>query len=101
MEIQELINRGANVSVTVETNDLKKFGDYLISQTKKELEDAVISDKAERYLTPGQVSEMLSVDLVTLWRWNKKSYLTHLEFGGGRRYRLSSVRTILNGGKAK
>jgi hypothetical protein len=101
MNIQELIKNGMNVSVTVKSEDLKHFADYLIEQTKKELEETVISDKAETYPTPKQVSEILNVDLTTLWRYRKKGYLVPIEVGGKRRYRMSDVKAILNGGKGK
>lgn len=101
MNIQELVEKCTNVSITVEAKDLKHFADYLIEQTKKELEETVISDKAETYPTPNQVSEMFNVDLTTLWRWKKKGYLVPIEVGGKRRYRMSDVKAILNGGKGK
>ncbi|MBP7507253.1 MAG: transcriptional regulator [Prolixibacteraceae bacterium] len=99
MYIQELIEKYANVSINVEAKDLKHFADYLIEQTKKELEETVISDKAETYPTPKQVSEMFNVDLTTLWRWKKKGYLVPIEVGGKRRYKMSDVKAILYGGK--
>lgn len=98
VNIQELAERCANVSVTVGSNDLKNFADYLINQTKRELEEIVISDKAETYPTPKQVSVILQCDLTTLWRWAKKGYLIPLEIGGKRRYKMSEVKAILNGG---
>ena len=98
MNIQELVEKCTNVSITVEAKDLKHFADYLIEQTKKELEETVISDKAETYPTPKQVSEILNVDLTTLWRYGKKGYLVPIEVGGKRRYRMSDVKAILNGG---
>jgi hypothetical protein len=99
VNIQELLKIGGNVSVTVEVNVLKDFADYLVNAKVKELEEIVLTAKAETYPTPKQVSDILQVDLVTLWRWNKKGYLKHIEFGGGRRYKMSDVKAILNGGK--
>lgn len=101
MSIQDLVEKCTNVSVTVEAKDLKHFADYLIDKTKKELEETVISDKAETYPTPKQVSEILGVDLTTLWRWANKQYLVPIEVGGKRRYRMSDVKAILNSGKGK
>lgn len=97
MNIQELVEKCTNVSITVNTSDLKVFGDYLIEKTKKELEEIVINDKAETYLTPKQVTEMLNVNATTLWRWQKRNYLVPIEFGGGRRYRMSDVKALMNG----
>jgi Helix-turn-helix domain len=59
----------------------------------------IISDKAETYPSPKQVCEILNVDLSTLWRWNKRGYLCPSEVGGKRRYKMSDVKRILNGGK--
>jgi excisionase family DNA binding protein len=97
MNIQELVEKCTNVSVNINTSDLKVFADYLIEKTKNELEEIVISDKAESYPTVKQVSEMLNVDATTLWRWNKKGYLKTIEFGGGRRYKMSEVKALMNG----
>ena len=99
MNFYELVKTGANVSITVEAKDLIYFADYLIDKSKKELEEAVIADKAETYPTPNQVSEMINVDLSTLWRWKKKGYLVPIEVGGKRRYKMSDVNKIL--GRAK
>jgi hypothetical protein len=100
MNLNEIIKSGTNVSITVEAKDLKHFADYLIDKTKKEIEDVVISDKAESYPTVRQVTEMLNVDASTLWRWNKKGYLKTIEFGGGRRYKMSEVKALMNGGRS-
>jgi len=98
-KIDELIKSGVNVSITLATNDLKDFADYLIGKTKKELEEAVISEKAETYPSAKQVCEILNVSNVTLWRWSQKNYLVPIEVGGKRKYRMSDIKKILNGGK--
>lgn len=95
MNIQELLKTETSFNVTIGINDLRQWHNDVIASTKKELEDAVIKEKTESYLTAKQVSEMLKVDPVTLWRWNKRGYLKHLEIGGGRRYKLSEVKALL------
>ena len=97
MDIQELLKTGTNFTVSISLNDLREWHSEVIASTKEALEEIVLSDKAESYPTVKQVSEMLSVDLTTLWRWNKKGYLRHFEFGGGRRYKMSAVKALLNG----
>ena len=98
MNLQHLLESGSNITVSVSLIDLKEFANTLIDNTKRELELAVISDKAETYPSPKQVCEILNVDLSTLWRWNKKGYLKPAEIGGKRRYKMSEVKRILNGG---
>lgn len=97
MNINELFRSGANVTVSILLNDLKEWHKEVIADTRRELEEIVLNDKAETYPTPKQVSEMLNVDLTTLWRWNKKGYLKTIEFGGGRRYKMSEVKALMNG----
>jgi len=94
--IEELIKSKADLTLSIKIKDLKEFADYLIEKTKSELEEIVISEKAETYPTVKQVSEILHVDIVTLWRWNKKGYLKTIEFGGGRRYKMSDVKALLH-----
>ena len=96
MSLQEILQSGANVSITIQASDLKEFLHSVVGYAKKELEEAVISDKAETYPSPKQVSEILNVDLSTLWRWQKKGYLVPAEVGGKRRYKMSEVKALLN-----
>ena len=99
MNIQEILKTGANFTVSIGINDLRDWHKEVIEDTRRELEAVVISDKAESYLTPKQVTEMLGCDLTTLWRWNNKKYLCPIQVGGKRRYRMSDIKKILNGGK--
>ena len=93
--IEELIKSNADLTLAIKLKDLKEFADYLIGKTKRELEEIVISEKAETYPTVKQVSEILNVNITTLWRWNKRGYLNAIEFGGGRRYKMSDVKALL------
>lgn len=99
MNITELFNSGANITLAVTLSDLKAFHKEVIADTKRELEEIVISEKVETYPSPKQVCDILNVDLSTLWRWAKKGYLAPIEVGGKRRYRMSDVKAILNGGR--
>lgn len=96
MNIQEIINSGANVSITIDTNDLLQFANHLIRSTKEELESTVRAKNKETYVTPDEASVQLHVDRSTLWRWSKTGYLTPLEVGGKRLYKQSDIDIILN-----
>ena len=98
MNINEILKTGANVTLAIGINDLREWHKEVIADTRRELEQVVMSDKAETYPTVKQVSEILHVDTSTLWRWAKKEYLVPIEFGGGRRYKMSDVKALLNGG---
>ncbi|MCE5330650.1 MAG: helix-turn-helix domain-containing protein [Bacteroidales bacterium] len=101
MNLKEILQESGNVTIAVSLVDLKQFAVDIIESTKKELEDVVIADKAETYPSPKRVCEILDVDASTLWRWNKRGYLCPAEVGGKRRYKMSEVNAILNGGRAK
>lgn len=101
MNINELFRSGANVTVSILLNDLKEWHKEVLADTRRELEEVVLSDKMETYPTPKQVAEILQCDLTTLWRYGKRGYLVPIEVGGKRRYRMSEVKAILNGGKGK
>lgn len=64
-----------NVIYQLTSKDLQRFAMTLIDNTKKELEDVILADKQERYMSPKDVAEMLGVNLSTLWRWSKRKYL--------------------------
>ena len=96
MRLQGIIQSGANVSITVATNDLLQFADHLIRSTKKELENSILTPKDDPLVTPDEVTKILHVDRSTLWRWAKTGYLIPIEVGGKRFYKQSDIDNILN-----
>ena len=96
MSIQEIIQSGVNVSITIGTNDLLQFANHLIRSTKEELESTILAKKNETYVTTDEASKQLHVDRSTLWRWAKTGYLMPIEVGGKRFYKLSDINTILD-----
>ncbi len=101
MNLNRILEESGNITIAISLVDLKQFAVDIIESTKRDLEEVVISDKAETYPTPKQVCEILNVDASTLWRWNKRGYLCPAMVGGKRRYKMSEVKAILNGGRAK
>lgn len=95
MSLQEFIDSGANVSITVTATDLLQFADHLIRSTKEELENAILVKKKEKYVTPDRARKQLHVDRSTLWRWAKSGYLIPVEVGGKRLYKQSEIDIIL------
>lgn len=98
MNLLDLKNLEANVSVTINLTDLQQFAEGLISNTRRELEAEVIAAKEEKYLSRAETCELLKVDQSTLWRWARRGYLLPVEMGGRRLYKLSDLKRILNGG---
>jgi hypothetical protein len=96
MLVEELLKNDSRLILNVSMEDLKSFASILIEKTKRDLEEAVISAKAETYPSPKQVAEILDVDLSTLWRWSQRGYLVPVEVGGKRRYLMSEVKALLS-----
>lgn len=99
MILEELLQTNANISLTVSLDDLRTFSNELIRQTKSELEAELIATRQESYLTRLETAGFMKVDQATLWRWAKRGYLSPIEVGGKRMYKMSDVMRILNGGK--
>lgn len=94
MNLNEILKSGVNLTVSIGIDDLREWQKEAIENTKRELQETILSDKAEIYLTPKQVSQMINVDLSSLWRWRQKGYLTPIEIGGKRRYRMSDIKAL-------
>ena len=100
MQLADLLQTNANISLTITLDDLRTFSNELIQSTKKELEAEVMAQQNESYLTRLETCDFLKVDQATLWRWAKRGYLMPVEMGGRRLYRKSDLQRILNGGRA-
>mgnify|MGYP000854542107 CR=1 FL=1 len=99
MILEELLQTNANISLTVSLDDLRSFSTEFIRQTKTALEAELIATRQESYLTRLETAGFMKVDQATLWRWAKRGYLSPIEVGGKRMYRMSDLMRILNGGK--
>ena len=94
MQIEKLIQNGANISVTITPTDLKEFAQGLI---KEAMEVGGKQKTPEAYLTKKEVAEKLNVSENTLWRWNKSSYLVPSKVGNAVYYKVSDIERLLEG----
>ncbi len=99
MNIKEMIEANANITIAIKLEDLHEFGKSLILKTKEILEADLIEQKAEKYLTRFETCEYLNINQSTLFRWSKRDYLKPVEVGGRRLYKMSDLTRILNGGQ--
>lgn len=95
MEILNIVEQYPNLNITVKAGELKEWAEYIVRLTHQELKQQVANTKNETYISRNEVAKMLSVDKSTLWRWGKQDYLTPIEVGGKRVYRMSDVKQIL------
>ncbi len=93
MNLQNLINSGTNVAVTISLLDLREWALELMNESKQEKEEAI----SDNYLSVGEVIDKLRVNASTLWRWDKSGYLKKLKVGGKVRYRESDVIKLMEG----
>ena len=95
MNYRDLLNSGANVSVTLKLEDLREIF--------KEMADSLKPTSKilppEEFLSRKEVLSILKIDSSTLWSWEKTGYIKSYPFGGRKRYRFADVETIRTGGK--
>ena len=99
VEIEKLAKQFPDLNLTVKAGDLIEAVDYCVNKTRKELEQQITDANTETYPSVAKTAEILDVTPSTLWRWAKNGYLVPLEIGGKRRYKMSEIQRILNGGK--
>ena len=95
IDLMALLKTAPNITISVNLSDLFEFGEELVRNSKKQLEQIITDVNTETYPSPDQTSKILSVDKSTLWRWAKQGYLVPIEIGRKRRYRMSDIRKIL------
>jgi len=95
MKLNELIRSGANVSVTVNLEDLRE----IFKEVARGLKPAKQESPPEEYLSRKEVLSLLKIDSSTLWSWEKTGYIKSFPFGGRKRYRLADVEAIRTGRK--
>ena len=98
-DLISLAEKYPNLNITVRLVDLTEMAKFTVLETKRQIEQTLADASAETYLSPTKTAEMLDVDPSTLFRWRKRNFLNHVEIGGKRKYRMSDIKRILEGGK--
>ena len=75
MAIQDLLNNGANVSITVSADDLRTFFAEVAQQVINQEKAAQAAKNDVEMLNQAQVCSYLGVSKATVWRWEKIGYL--------------------------
>ena len=97
MKLQDLLESDLNISITITIKELKEFADYLLQQSKDDIERLILETKQPKeYLTPNETAKLLHVNRSTLYQWNKNGYLRVIEVEGKRLYTQSDIDAILN-----
>lgn len=95
MSLRDLLESGANVSVTVTLEDLRT----ILNEVSKGVKPAAQEQPTEEFLSRKEVLALLKIDSSTLWCWEKTGYIRSYPFGGRKRYRREDVEAIRTGKK--
>ena len=93
MNIHELSNLNANISVCVTLADLKEFVSELVAEAVAKPQQ----EREEKFLSVDEVCEILHVSSNTLWRWGKTGYLNSIKVGRKTMYRLNDIDNLRKG----
>lgn len=95
MNLRDLLESGANVSVTVTLDDLRA----IFNEAAKGVRPVAQERTTEEFLSRKEVLALLKIDSSTLWCWEKTGYVKSYPFGGRKRYRREDVEAIRTGKK--
>ena len=98
MEIQDLLNNGANVSITISADDLRTFFAEVAQEVMNKEKAAQAARNADETMTQKEVCKFLNISKSTLWRWERDNYLRPSTRMGARpMYLKSEVERIKKG----
>lgn len=101
INLQSLVEQGANVRIEVTAADLKMFGEGIAERAIMAYRQKIESKKPreETYYNTREVKELLNVCDGTLNLWAKRGYLVPVKVGNKNMYAMSDVRRIQTGGR--
>ena len=96
--IQEAIRHGGSSQILfVSAADLREA----IRNMANDIAEQFMPQKEEKFLTTKETSRLLNVDISTLYRWEKNSYLKPIRIGIKKLYRLSDIDKIKDNHRGK
>ena len=102
INLQSLVEQGANVRIEITAADLKMFGEGITERAIMVYREEIESKKPqeETYYNTREVKELLNVCDGTLNLWAKRGYLVPVQVGNKNRSAMSDVRRIQTGGRS-
>lgn len=88
----DLVNNPRQFQLVVNAADLKEM---FLSWVEDWQEKQSRQEKEEKFLTREEVCGLLNVTKPTLWRWQKKKYLTPVKVGNRPLYRQSDIEKLM------
>lgn len=102
INLQSLVEQGANVRIEITAADLKMFGEGITERAIMVYREEIESKKPqeETYYNTREVKELLNVCDGTLNLWAKRGYLVPVKVGNKNMYAMSDVRRIQTGDRS-
>ena len=97
MNVKKILNTGANVQLVINALDLREMFLEWQAEAQAAAKQEAQQQTEETYLTAKECAERLSVDLTTLWRWDKTGYLRKVKIGKKIFYRNSDIERLVEG----
>ncbi len=95
MKAIDILGDNPNVSITIKASDLKNSFASIVESAIAKYRREVEAQPDDILYSIKQVSEILSVDKSTLWRWQQSGYLVPTKVGDLPRYRKSQIDELL------
>ena len=101
MNIKQLLDYGANITISVTPMDLKEFAMYILAEAEARAKAEAEANKTDKLLSVKETAQMLGKSINTLWRWEKDGYLVPVsKVGNSPKYSLHQIEQFMKGGKA-
>lgn len=95
-QILELMQSGADVTLSVKREDLMEFGRQLIATATAETKARIKANEEDCLLSIPEVMNRLQIkDRTSLWRWAKRGYLEPVRVGKKCLYRVSDIDALI------
>lgn len=91
MNLQEIINSGANVVLNVTPEQLNDFANTIVNSTLNSIKANEDNEANVKLITRKQAADLLGVAYGTLVNWDKSGYLNSIEVGRKRMYKETEV----------
>ena len=90
MNLEKIINENPNINITINAEDLMKFGQNIASLTAQ----TVLDKHEEKVFTRDEVIEKFNICSATLWRWSKLGLISSKKIGNRRYYPESEIKRL-------
>ena len=87
--VEQLVNSSANVQIVVSLDDLRQVFKEMTSEMCQKPKE-----KGNELMTVDEVTQMLHINRVTVWRWERDGYLKPKKIGRKKYYRQSDIERL-------